>query len=72
MVQETANKVISDLDIMGGVPVIEGTRIPVYVILENLEAGHSVEDILRDYPALTLEGIRAAIHYAADLCGAAR
>jgi uncharacterized protein (DUF433 family) len=66
-----ANMVISEPDIMGGVPVIRGTRIPVYVILENLEQGHSYEDILQDYPSLDRESIRGAIHYAAELCGAA-
>ncbi|WP_461864323.1 DUF433 domain-containing protein [Thermococcus sp.] len=49
---------------MGGKPVIKGTRIPVYFILELLGNGWSFEDILENYPQLTKEDILAAIKYA--------
>ncbi len=49
---------------MGGKPVIKGTRIPVYFILELLANGWSFEDILENYPQLTKEDILAAIRYA--------
>ncbi len=49
---------------MGGKPVIKGTRIPVYFILELLANGWSFEDILENYPQLTKEDILAAIKYA--------
>jgi uncharacterized protein (DUF433 family) len=62
--------IASDPGIMGGVPVVRGTRVPVYVILEHLEAGRSIEQVLHDYPTLTPESVRAAIRYAAELCGA--
>lgn len=39
----------------------------VSVILDNVAAGHSTEEILRSYPSLTREGLEAAIRYAADL-----
>lgn len=67
---ETNEHIVQDPEIMGGVPVVRGTRVPVYVILESIEAGYSHDDILRDYPSLSAEKIRAAIHFAADLCGA--
>jgi uncharacterized protein (DUF433 family) len=70
MAVRTRDKVVSDPDILGGVPVIRGTRVPIYVILENLEAGHTIDRILRDYPSLTRGSVREAIHYAAELCGA--
>ena len=70
MPEEQDQHIIQDPKIMGGVPVVEGTRVPVYVILENIEAGHSYEDILRDYPSLTRDKIQRAIHFAAELCGA--
>lgn len=44
-----------------------GTRTPVSVVLDNLAADVDVDAILRDYPSLTREAIRAAIAYAADL-----
>ena len=62
--------IATDPHTMGGVPVVRGTRVPVYVILEHLEAGRSIRDIVQDYPSLTPDAIRAAIHYAAELCGA--
>ena len=66
---EDNEQIVQDPAIIGGVPVIRGTRVPVYVILESMESGCSQEDILRDYPSLTPEKIRAAIHFAAELCG---
>ncbi len=46
---------------MGGKPVIKGTRIPVYFILELLANGWSFEDILESYPQLTKEDITALL-----------
>jgi uncharacterized protein (DUF433 family) len=59
--------ITADPKIMLGKPVITGTRITVELILDKLAAGRSVEDILKSYPHLTEEGIRAAIAYAADV-----
>ena len=47
-----------------GKPVIAGTRIPVTVILEQLQEGVSWEDILEGYPELSRDDVRAAIQYA--------
>lgn len=46
---------------------IKGTRIMVSVILDNLAEGVSGEEILRSYPSLKPEDIKAAIAYAAEL-----
>ena len=46
---------------------IKGTRVMVSVILDNLAAGLSVEEILKSYPSLTPRAIQAAIAYAAEL-----
>ena len=48
-------------DICNGRPVITGTRITVQTILEFLGAGDSVEDVLEEYPGLTIEDIYACI-----------
>ena len=53
-------------EIMGGKPVICGTRIPVELVLRKLGAGMTAEAILADHPKLTLEDIRAAQAFAAD------
>jgi len=50
-----------------GKACIKGTRIMVSVILDNLADGVSEEEILKSYPSLASEDIRAAIAYAAEL-----
>ena len=55
-----------DPNVMMGKPIIAGTRITVEHILRCLAAGDSTEHILRNYPHLTEEDIRAAQAYAAD------
>ncbi|RPJ86328.1 MAG: DUF433 domain-containing protein [Acidobacteria bacterium] len=59
--------VSADPDRCHGRACIKGTRVLVSVILDNLAAGESQESILRSYPSLSAEGIRASIAYAADL-----
>ena len=55
-----------DPAIRSGKPCIRGTRITVYDILEYLAGGMSEEQILRDFPALAREDVRAALEFAAD------
>ena len=52
--------------IMGGKPVIRGTRITVELILRKLAAGLTERELLAAYPDLTSEDIRAAQRFAAD------
>jgi len=59
------DRIVVDPQVMGGKPVIKGTRIPVYFILELLSNEWSVDDILREYPHLTREDVLAALKYAA-------
>jgi uncharacterized protein (DUF433 family) len=59
-------RIQSDPRIMMGKPVIRGTRLTVEHILRCLAAGDSVEQLLSDYPRLTVEDIRAAQAFAAD------
>ena len=66
--QELFQRISSDPDICHGKPCIKGTRIPVYLIVSLVAEGESVESITQDYPSLTPEEIKAAIHYAARLC----
>ena len=56
-----------DPKIMVGKPVIRGTRIPVELIVRMLAQGLPESDILREYPHLQPEDIRAALAYAAEL-----
>ena len=49
-----------------GKPCIRGLRITVYDVLENLASGMSHEELLREFPDLTEEDIRACLAFAAD------
>jgi uncharacterized protein (DUF433 family) len=50
----------------GGKPCIRGLRITVYDVLEYLAAGMSEAEILKDFPDLTAEDIKACLAFAAD------
>lgn len=52
--------------ILGGKPIIKGTRIPVELILKMLAQGEMYDDILKEYPDLKRDDILAAIGYAKD------
>jgi len=56
-----------DPNVCHGKACIRGTRVMVSVVLDNLAAGQSVEEILESYPSLSAEGVQAAIAYAAEL-----
>ncbi len=59
--------ITADPEICHGKPCIKGTRIMVSVVLDNLAAGITPDELLKSYPSLTREAIQAAIAYAADL-----
>lgn len=56
-----------DPEVCHGKPCIKGTRIMVSVILDNLAAGQTGEEITESYPPVSHEDVRAAIAYAAEL-----
>ena len=55
-----------DPGVRGGKPCIRRMRITVYDVLSWLASGMSTDDILREYPELTIEDIHAALAFAAD------
>lgn len=58
-------RITIDPKVMIGKPVIKGTRIPVYIILNLLGEGLAFEEIIRQYPDITKQDILAAIKFAA-------
>ena len=58
-------RITHDPAVMGGRPCIRGMRLTVGVIVGLLGAGHSADDILREYPYLEKDDIQAALAYAA-------
>lgn len=61
------SRITIDPAVCHGKPVLRGLRYPVENVLEWLSAGMTTEDILRDYPDLEADDIRAALAYAARL-----
>ncbi len=55
------DRVVCNPEIMVGKPIIKGTRIPVYLILDLLVAGKTFTQIIDDYPELIIDDIKAAI-----------
>lgn len=55
-----------DPGVRSGKPCVKGTRITVYDVLEYLAGGMSEDDILRDFPDLSREDIRACLAFTAD------
>lgn len=64
---EKMNRIITNPKILGGKPVIKGTRISVSLILDLLASGMSTEEIIKEYPHLKPADIQAATKYAAAL-----
>lgn len=52
--------------IAGGQPVLRGTRVPLRTVLASLAEGASFEEILKNFPTLTAEHLRAAVAFAAS------
>ena len=61
------DSIVVDPTICHGQACIKGTRIMVSVLLDNLAAGLSHEEILWSYPSLTRDAIQATLGYAAEL-----
>ena len=61
------DRIVTDLRVHHGQACVRGTRIAVAVILDNLAAGQTPEEIAASYPPLTVDDVRAAVGYAAEL-----
>jgi uncharacterized protein (DUF433 family) len=62
--EDLSSRIVIDPEVLSGKPVIKGTRIPVYLIIELLANGITEKEILRQYPTLKKEDIKAALLYA--------
>ena len=59
--------IFTDLAICHGKPCFKGTRVMVYLVLEMLEDGAPVEEILNAYPSLTADSVKAALRFASEV-----
>ncbi len=60
-------RIIVDPEILVGKPVIKGTRLAVEFIIDLLAQGWTEDEILRNYPGITHEDIRACLQYASEV-----
>ncbi len=65
--EELLSRISADPNVCFGKPCIRGHRIWVSLVLDLLAGGMSQEDVLKEYPVLVEEDIRACIAYAAEL-----
>jgi len=64
---ELLDRIVVDPNILVGKPVIKGTRIPVYLIIELIAGCMTIKDVLKEYPELREEDVKAALLYASKL-----
>ncbi len=57
--KETHNVVEIRPDILGGIPVFRGTRVPIHNLIDSLEAGDSIDLFLYDFPSVAREQVLA-------------
>lgn len=62
---EYASHFTRDPGICGGQPVIHGTRVPLRTVLASLAEGDTIEQILKAFPTLKADDVRAVIAFAA-------
>lgn len=59
--------IIRDPDILSGIPVFMGTRVPVRNLIDYLEHGRSLDEFLEDFPTVQREQVIAALEEAKEL-----
>jgi len=60
-------RIVINPEILAGKPIIKGTRLAVNFIVDLLAQGWTEAEILENYPGITVEDIRACLHYASAL-----
>ncbi len=65
MKQKLLNRIETNPKMMFGKPVVKGTRLTVEIILEKLAYGETEDEILKEYPFLKKDDVKAALLYAA-------
>lgn len=61
------DRISADSAVCHGKACVRGTRVLVSVVLDNLAAGRTAQQVVEDYPSVTVDDVRACIEYAADL-----
>jgi uncharacterized protein (DUF433 family) len=61
---------VRNAKILGGTPVFRGTRVPLELLFESLERGHTIEEFVAGYPTVSREMVIAAVEEAQQLLSA--
>ena len=65
--RETRRIIDRNPGILGGAPVFRGTRVPVRILMEQIEAGDRLDEFLHDYPTVKREQAVALLEHTAQL-----
>jgi len=63
MAKGSITQVVSNEAILGGIPIVSGTRVPADTVLAEIRAGRTRFDIFRTYPSLPVDGIDACLDW---------
>lgn len=67
--EELLELIVVDPKVMGGKPIVKGTRITVEQVLKLLAQGLTAKEILKDYPHLSKDDVAAVLLYASKVAG---
>ena len=67
MIMSRIDRIVRDPEICGGQPTIKGTRVLVLDILDWIKEGEGFDEILSNFPSITLDDIKAIIEYAKEM-----
>jgi uncharacterized protein (DUF433 family) len=62
--QAARPRIIADRKVLGGKPVVRGTRVPVELVLAHLAENPDLDDLFAAYPRLTRADVKACLEYA--------
>lgn len=65
MIWTTCSEVESNANVVGGIPVMKGTRVPVSAIFDNLEGGATIAEIVEWFPGVTEAQIKSILRFMA-------
>lgn len=63
----TSSVIVRDPEIMGGIPVFRGTRVPLQALFDHIEGGETLEEFLDGFPTVSREAAIAALEEAKEL-----
>ena len=66
-VMRSTDIIEKDPEILGGIPVFRGTRVPLQALLDYLEGGETIDEFLDDFPTVSRESAVAALELAKSL-----